>query len=68
MDYDGKPKSFFLQNPLIASLNAVKNNRAYFVETYKWHPGGILGLNRMLDDIFARRYFEVFAKNLHVLP
>lgn len=51
IDYDGKPKSFFLQNPLIASLNAVKNNRAYFVKTDKWHPGGPLGLNRMLDDM-----------------
>lgn len=68
MDYDGKPKSFLLKNPLIASLNAVKNNRAYFVETTKWHTGGILGLNRMLDDIFAKRYFEVSPKNSHVSP
>ncbi|MBW4619659.1 MAG: iron-siderophore ABC transporter substrate-binding protein [Cyanosarcina radialis HA8281-LM2] len=63
MDYVGKPKSFLLQNPLIASLNAVKNDRAYFVETSKWHTGGILGLNRILDDIFVKRYLEVVPKN-----
>jgi iron complex transport system substrate-binding protein len=68
MDYVGRPKSFFLQNPLIASLNAVKNNRAYFVKAYKWHPGGPLGANRMLDDIFVRRYFEVSPKNSYVWP
>lgn len=67
-DYDRKPKSFLLKNPLIASLNAVKNNRVYFVEPSKWHTGGILGLNRMLDDIFVRRYFEVSPKNSHVSP
>ena len=63
MNYTGKPESFLLQNPLIASLNAVKNNRMYFVEVSKWHTGGILGLNRMLDDIFINRYFEVPPKN-----
>lgn len=68
MDYVGRPKSFLLENPLIASLNAVKNNRAYFVETSKWHTGGILGLNRLLDDIFVRRYFEVSPKNSDVSP
>jgi iron complex transport system substrate-binding protein len=63
MDYVGKSKSFLLQNPLIASLNVVKNNRAYFVETSKWHTGGILGLNKMLDDISSERYFELPLKN-----
>lgn len=52
IDYDGKPDSFFLQNPLMSSLDAVKNNQVYFVKTDNWHPGGPLGLNRMLDDIF----------------
>lgn len=61
MDYVGKSKSFFFQNPLIASLNAVKNHRAYFVEISKWHTGGILGLNRLLDDLFVKGYFELLA-------
>jgi iron complex transport system substrate-binding protein len=52
MNYDGKPKSFFLENPLIASLNAVKNNRVYFVDAEKWSANGPLGVNRMLDDLF----------------
>ncbi|PSB64479.1 iron-siderophore ABC transporter substrate-binding protein [Chroococcidiopsis cubana CCALA 043] len=52
MDYDGKSKPLFLKNPLIASLNAVKNNRAYFVDAIKWSANGPLGVNRMLDDIF----------------
>ena len=51
MDYDAKPTSFFLQNALIASLNAVKNNRAYVIEAEKWHSGGILGLNKMPGDL-----------------
>jgi iron complex transport system substrate-binding protein len=62
MDYVGKPKSL-LKNPLIASLNAVKNNRVYFVETSLWHTGGILGLNRLLDNIIAKRYFEYLSKD-----
>ncbi|PSB10095.1 iron-siderophore ABC transporter substrate-binding protein [Pleurocapsa sp. CCALA 161] len=62
MDYDGKPKSL-LKNPLIASLNVVKNNRVYFVETSLWHTGGILGLNRLLDNIIAKRYFEYLSKD-----
>lgn len=63
MDYDAKPEVFFLKNPLISSLNAAKSNRAYVVEAHKWHPGGILGLNRMLDDIFMNQYFESSLKN-----
>jgi iron complex transport system substrate-binding protein len=52
MNYDGKPRSFFLENPLFASLNAVRNNQVYFVDTDKWGANGPLGVNRMLDDIF----------------
>lgn len=63
MDFDSKPKPFFLKNPLIASLNAVKHNRAYFVDAIKWSAGGILGVNRMLDDIF-----KYLPQNSHVSP
>jgi iron complex transport system substrate-binding protein len=52
MNYDGKPNSFFLENPLIASLDAVKNNRVYFVSAEKWDANGPLGVNRILDDLF----------------
>jgi iron complex transport system substrate-binding protein len=52
MNYDGEPQSFFLDNPLMASLNAVKNNRAYFVNAETWSANGPLGVNRMLDDLF----------------
>ncbi|NJK52179.1 MAG: hypothetical protein HC936_03940 [Leptolyngbyaceae cyanobacterium SU_3_3] len=52
MNYDDKPKSFFLDNPMIASLNAVRSNRAYFVDTSRWDGNGPLGVNRILDDIF----------------
>jgi iron complex transport system substrate-binding protein len=52
MNYDGKPNSFFLENPLIASLDAVRNNRVYFVDAEAWSANGPLGVNRMLDDLF----------------
>ena len=47
MDYDRKENSFFLENPVIASLDAVNNNRVYFVN------GAFLGVSRMLDDMPA---------------
>ncbi|MEM6612990.1 MAG: iron-siderophore ABC transporter substrate-binding protein [Cyanobacteria bacterium P01_C01_bin.72] len=52
MNYEAEPESFFLENPLIASLDAVKNNRAYFVDPDKWSANGPIGVNRMLDDLF----------------
>lgn len=52
MNYDGEPNSFFLKNPLIASLDAVKNNLVYFVNAETWSANGPLGVNRMLDDLF----------------
>ncbi|MEH2290106.1 iron-siderophore ABC transporter substrate-binding protein [Nostoc sp.] len=52
VSHTDKPASHFLQNPLIASLAAVKNNRAYVVEQAIWYaPYGPLGMNRLLDDI-----------------
>lgn len=53
MDYDGRPNSFFLDNPLIASLEAVKNNQIYFVRADTWSANGPIGVNRMLDDLFT---------------
>ncbi|MEM1255625.1 MAG: iron-siderophore ABC transporter substrate-binding protein [Cyanobacteria bacterium P01_H01_bin.21] len=52
MDYDRKEISFFLENPIIASLDAVKNNRVYFINADTWSANGPLGVNRMLDDLF----------------
>jgi iron complex transport system substrate-binding protein len=52
MDYENNPESFFLENPLIASLNAVKNNCVYFVDAETWSANGPIGVNRMLDELF----------------
>ncbi len=52
MNYSKEPESFFLENPLIASLDAVKNKRVYFVDPSKWSANGPIGVNRMLDDLF----------------
>ena len=52
MDYAREGESFFLENPLIASLEAVKNDQVYFVDTDKWTASGPIGVNRILDDLF----------------
>lgn len=43
--------SSLFQNPLIASLKAVQNDRAYVVDPALWYAYGPLGINRLLDDI-----------------
>lgn len=53
MDYEQEEESFFLENPLIAALEAVKNDRVYFVDPDKWSAHGPIGVNRMLDDLFT---------------
>ena len=52
MDYENNPESFFLDNPIIASLDAVKNDLVYFVDPETWSANGPLGVNKMLDDLF----------------
>ncbi|MBE7385497.1 MAG: iron-siderophore ABC transporter substrate-binding protein [Leptolyngbya sp. SIO1E4] len=52
MDYEQRGESFFLENPLITSLEAVKNNRVYFVSPDTWSANGPIGVNRILDDLF----------------
>ena len=45
------PSKPLLQNPLIQSLSAVKNNRAYFVDATVWEFYGPIGMNLFLDDL-----------------
>ena len=51
LNVDNKPESFFLQNPILSQLEAVKNNQAYVVDIAVGHPHGPLGMNRLLDEI-----------------
>jgi iron complex transport system substrate-binding protein len=48
---DNKQPSFYFQNPLIASLKSVQNEKAYIVDPSIWHAYGPLGMNRLLDEI-----------------
>lgn len=51
VDFDSKPSSYFLQNPLIASLKSSKNQQAYAVGADTWFPFGPLGVDKLLDDL-----------------
>jgi iron complex transport system substrate-binding protein len=51
VDFDNKPSSYFLQNPLIASLKSARNKQAYTVTANTWFPFGPLGVNRLLDEL-----------------
>lgn len=54
-NYDRKPASYFLENPLIASMSAVKNGRIYIVGSRdEWDVYGSIGVNRLLD--FLTKY------------
>jgi iron complex transport system substrate-binding protein len=44
--------SFYFQHPMFRSLKAVQDNRAYIVDQETWGAQGILGANRILDDLF----------------
>ena len=45
------PSKSLYQNPLIQSLNAVKNGQAYFVDGSVWEFYGPIGMNLFLDDL-----------------
>jgi iron complex transport system substrate-binding protein len=47
-----RPSSFYFQHPMFSSLKAVKNDRAYVVNQEIWNAQGILGANKILDDLF----------------
>jgi iron complex transport system substrate-binding protein len=51
MNGDSRSTSYFLENPLISSLKAVKNKRAYVVDPNIWWAYGPIGINRLLDDL-----------------
>ncbi|NJK51663.1 MAG: iron-siderophore ABC transporter substrate-binding protein [Leptolyngbyaceae cyanobacterium SU_3_3] len=51
VDVAERPYSFYLQQPLIGSLNVVKNHRAYVVDPETWSAQGITGANKILDDL-----------------
>ncbi|MDV2994681.1 MAG: putative siderophore-binding lipoprotein YfiY [Chroococcidiopsis sp. SAG 2025] len=52
VDNAESPSSFYLQHPLVGSLNVVKNHRAYVVDPETWSAQGITGANKILDDLF----------------
>jgi iron complex transport system substrate-binding protein len=47
-----RPASFYFQHPMFSNLKVVKNNRAYVVDQEVWSAQGILGANKLLDDLF----------------
>lgn len=49
-DYNN-PSPHLYQNPLILSLKAVKNGRAYIVDGRVWDFYGPIGMNLFLDDL-----------------
>jgi iron complex transport system substrate-binding protein len=51
VDFDNKPSSYFLQNPLITSLKSAKNNQAHIVTADTWFPYGPLGVDKLLDEL-----------------
>jgi iron complex transport system substrate-binding protein len=51
-DGDNRTSSFFLQNPIISSLEAAQNNQLYVVDSYVWQGGGPLAMNKVLDDLY----------------
>jgi iron complex transport system substrate-binding protein len=56
-----RPASFYFQHPLFSSLKAVKNNRAYIVDQETWSAQGMLGANKLLNDLF--KYLPEGASN-----
>jgi iron complex transport system substrate-binding protein len=51
VDFDNKPSSYFLQNPLIASLKSAKNQQVYAVGADIWFSYGPLGVDKLLDEL-----------------
>lgn len=52
VDSAKKSSSFYFQNPMFSSLEAVKNKRTYIVDQVSWRVQGISGANKILDDLF----------------
>jgi iron complex transport system substrate-binding protein len=52
VDIDKKSSSFYFQNPMFSSLEAVKKKRTYIVDQESWRGQGISGANKILDDLF----------------
>ncbi|MCU0534284.1 MAG: iron-siderophore ABC transporter substrate-binding protein [Hydrococcus sp. Prado102] len=51
-DDDGRPKSFFLKNPLLSSLKAAQNQQLYIVDGNIWRAHGPSVINKIVDDLF----------------
>ena len=51
LNADNQPMSYFLQHPLISSLEAVKKGRAYVVDPDVWWAYGPVGINKLLDEL-----------------
>ncbi len=47
----GGSSSFLSQNPLIKSLEATKNKRAYIVNRNVWDFAGLIGANLLIDEL-----------------
>ena len=52
VDVAKKGESFYFQDSVFATLDVVKNGRAYVVEQETWRSHGISGANKILDDLF----------------
>jgi ABC-type Fe3+-hydroxamate transport system substrate-binding protein len=48
---DDKPASYFLENPLAASLKAAQKQRLYVVEGRVWRAYGPFLVNKIVDDL-----------------
>ncbi|NJR52462.1 MAG: ABC transporter substrate-binding protein [Leptolyngbyaceae cyanobacterium CSU_1_3] len=51
VDVAERTSSFYYQHPLFSSLKAFKNHQAYVVSQETWYTLGILGANKILDDL-----------------
>ncbi|MGH2451036.1 MAG: ABC transporter substrate-binding protein [Candidatus Limnocylindria bacterium] len=49
---NAKARQALERHPLWSNLRAVKNDRAYIVDSFLWAGGGMLWAERVLDDLF----------------
>ena len=62
VDVTQKGESFYFHDSIFATLDVVKNGRAYLVDQEAWRSHGILGANKILDDLF--KYLPNAMRNL----
>ena len=62
VDIAKKGERFYFQDSIFATLDVVKNGGAYIVNQENWRSHGILGANKILDDLF--KYLPDAMRNL----